>query len=53
MTEPTDNSGTICVTLMVSTGQDTGWVNDSGATDHMAYDSSFFKLNVYPQKIVL
>ncbi|KAH1100009.1 hypothetical protein GYH30_035253 [Glycine max] len=53
VTEPTDNSGTICVTLMVSTGQDTGWVNDSGATDHMAYDSSFFKLNVYPQKIVL
>lgn len=48
--ESTDNPGNIGVALMISTDQDTGWVIDSGATDHMTYDSSFFQTKIRPSK---
>lgn len=46
--ESADNPGNIGVTLMISTDQDTGWLIDSGATDHMTYDSFLFQTKSIP-----
>ncbi|KAM2373706.1 hypothetical protein ACFXTH_042713 [Malus domestica] len=50
MGDNSEDSGKIGTVLITSTKRDTGWIIDSGATDHMTYDASLFYHMTSPSK---
>ena len=49
-TDQTSATGKTRVVLSTSTVHDTGWIIDSGATDHMTYNKSLFQYMTPPSK---
>ncbi|KAM2593817.1 hypothetical protein TB1_042915 [Malus domestica] len=50
MIDDSEDSGKMGTALMASTTRDSGWIIDSGATDHMTYDASLFHHMTSPPK---
>ncbi|KAM1114086.1 hypothetical protein TB1_046024 [Malus domestica] len=48
LNEEADNPGNISTALIASIDHDTGWIIDSGATDHMTYDHTLFNFTTSP-----
>ncbi|KAM2062124.1 hypothetical protein ACFX1T_047107 [Malus domestica] len=48
--EQSDEPGNISTTLITSVDLDIGWIIDSGATDHMAYDRNLFNSTTTPPR---
>ncbi|KAM1049413.1 hypothetical protein ACFX2C_028519 [Malus domestica] len=45
-----EDQGNISIALIASIKRDSGWIIDSGATDHMTYDKSLFHHMTFPPK---